>query len=185
MKKLLFSICVALCILFLLLSINYITSKEYYTHYGPYTKFMRKVSMDCYKEKMLTLFENSMTYIELLEWVDEKVDWPSENDSFERELYPFQILKVGKGRCIEHSSFYVAACLAHGYRARLIRSLYPDDHAWAEVKLNSSWVCVETVDKIINQPYRRFDSGKYEIAKVVAYEPFMYEDITRNYVRMK
>ena len=79
---------------------------------------------------------------------------------------------------------YVAACLAHGIEARYVCSFPPDDHAWAEIKMNDEWLAVETVDGYITVPFRRYDQG-FNVTKVIAYEPFRYVDVTDRYVRSK
>jgi len=154
-----------------------------YRDYDSYTDYMWIVTRSNFKSTMLERFDRKYNFTELLDWVDERIEWiPEDITMKERYFYPSEILGAGIGRCGEHANLYVAVCIAHGYEARIVRSFKTDNHAWVEIKLKGSWVHVDVVDKYWNDPYRRFDNGK-NITHVIAYMPFHYEDVTYRYVR--
>jgi len=107
--------------------------------------------------RFLKLFFNqSMNYIELLEWVDKRMEWVPNNETFERHEDVFKILEngTGRGRCGEHSYVYAAACWAHGYETRLVAAFLNGDHAWTEVKINGSWIHVDpSPPQRVNDPH--------------------------------
>jgi len=143
---------------------------------------MYRVTRASYKEKMLEHFNESMDYIELLDWVDSKLEFVPIGETFPRHRDPLNILEYGRGRCGEHARLYVAACVAHGYNARLVFSLDPDDHVWAEVMVNGSWIHVDPSDKYWDDPLRRYYRGK-NITRVIAFELFRWMDVTKKYRR--
>ena len=154
-----------------------------YRDYDSYTNLMWKITRSNFKSTMLKRFDRHYSFTELLDWVDEQIEWVPENETMkERYFYPSEILDAGIGRCGEHTNLYVAVCLAQGYETRIVRSFKTDDHSWAEVKLNGEWLHVEVVDKYWNDPYRRFDNGK-NITHVIAYNPYSWENVTYRYVR--
>ena len=152
-----------------------------YRDYDRYTTLMWRITRANYKAAMLDEFDRIYNFTELLDWVDDRLEWVPEDIDFKRGWAPFDILSGGKGRCGEHAHLYVAACIAHGYEARIVKSFKPDDHVWAEIKIDGEWMHVDVVDKYWDMPFRRFDGGM-NVTYVIAYMPSSYEDVTHRYV---
>ena len=114
-----------------------------YRDYDRYTALMWRITRANYKAAVLDEFDRIYNFTELLDWVDDKLEWVPEDIDFKRGWAPFDILSGGKGRCGEHAHLYVAACIAHGYEARIVKSFKPDDHVWAEIKIDGEWMHVD------------------------------------------
>ena len=155
---------------------------------------MNQVNSTESKTEVRSWFDSELNFTELYDWVHEKLRFVPINESFARHDNPTAILESGEGRCQEFSILYVAACLAHGYQSRLVTSVNISNpfslrvpHAWAEVKLNSTWVHVDPSDKRWNEPYmyenRSWGENIDSTVRIYAFEEGKYEDVTLNYKR--
>ena len=156
-----------------------------------YLDIMKNVNSTESKTEVISWFEREYNFIEIYEWVDEKLEFVPTNVTFERHTDPSEIFESGKGRCEEFSILYVAACLAHGYQSRIIVAVdvsnpisFIGHHVWAEVKLDG-WVHVDPSLKIWNEPYRyeEWFWGKDigSKVKICAFEDGKIEDVTLDY----
>lgn len=142
-----------------------------------YLGIMENLNNDETKIGLRQFFEKDMTYTELLDWEKERLVY--EKGAIERNEDPFKILEYGKGRCGEFTILYVALCLAHGHRTRIVVDVF-GDHLWAEVLDGNIWVHVDTEGRI-NEPYMyERDWGK-KIRLVYAFEENKVVDVTLKY----
>jgi hypothetical protein len=142
-----------------------------------YLSIMKNLNQPETKKGLRILFERDYNYKELLFWEKDQIEFSWEN--IERRSNPLEILEYGKGRCEEFSILYVGLCLAHGYQSRLVVDIY-GDHVWAEVKIDNSWIHVDTEGRF-NDPYMyERDWGK-KIDLIYAFEDGYFEDVTPKY----
>lgn len=164
----------------------------WYVKYGSYLSVVASIRGGKSIEAMTNEIGNGVDYVKLLDWVDEELDFVQGNETFNRFTdgfkpmflgwrIPLKILNEGRGKCEEHSILYIAACFSQGYEARLIVSYPPGDHAWAEVKINGTWVHVDPSDKVVDDPYMYWRSGK-SLVNVFAFELGLYENVTERYI---
>jgi len=157
-----------------------------------YLGIMKNLNDTKTKIVLRSKFDRHYNFTDLIEWVNEQIDFVPLNETIKRHTDPFEILEYGRGRCGEFSILYVAACLAHGYHSRLIVATdvsdsryWVDQHVWAEVKLNDGWVHVDPSEKTWNKPYmyEKWNWGKDIGSKIriYAFEDGKYEDVTPNY----
>jgi len=158
---------------------------QYQKNYGKYQNIMFKITSDRYIKRFQTIFDEEYNYTELVTWINAKMIYAPIGEKIHRHLDPFEILSYGKGRCEEFSIAYVAACWAQGIEARYVASFPPDDHSWAEVKIDNTWIHVDPSGKYWDKPYYRFDN-RFNVTKVIAFDTFyFYEDVTDRYVRLE
>jgi len=129
--------------------------------------------------KLNALFERRYAWVELLEWVHERLKW--DNGEIERHNDPLDILAYGKGRCGEFSILFTAVCLAQGHRARIILDM--SDHVWSEIwdTRTNRWVHVDPSDCKIDDPLMYERDWKKTLAHVYAFENGKMEEVTKNY----
>ena len=172
-------IVVVLAVLFYCAWIDF---KEYYLG------VMRNLNSSETKAFMRSRISGTYDFIELIEWTNDNLNWCDE--SFTRYSDPRLILEQGKGRCEEFAIVYVAACLACGYEARIVvsRQFYQifirGFHAWAEVKVNGTWVQVDPSPTPFwndTSRYRSWNWGPRCTLKVYAFEDGKVEDVTWRY----
>ena len=139
-------------------------------------------------------FLKSFNFTELLGWVHENLEYVPFNASFPEEYRsddPLEIMESGRGRSREFCVLYVAACLAHGYRCRLVTATefsllsWADLHEWAEVRLGDRWVHVDPLERRLDERemYRQWSWGN-EIGlkvRIFAFEEDLAEDVTLSY----
>ncbi len=150
----------------------YVINKGIETNHELYTGVISNIASTDNSSTFRAVFLNrSMDYVELLNWVDEHMEWvPSNVTLNERLTDPFKILEngTGRGRCGEHSYVYAAACWAQGYETRLVSAFVNGDHMWVEVKINESWIHVDpSPTQRINEPNAY--AGRYYLV-VYSYE---------------
>ena len=130
------------------------------------------------KSNLKLMFDRDYNYTELLTWLHAKLNFSWEK--IERHKDPFEILEYGKGRCEEFSILYVAACLAHGYRARLVSDIF-GDHMWAEISLHNKWVHIDPSESRVDDPYMYERDWHKNIKVIYAFEDGRFEDVTSTY----
>jgi hypothetical protein len=143
-----------------------------------YPRIMQNLNRTETKNDLRLMFDRDYNYTELLTWVHAKLDFSREK--IERHENPFEILEYGKGRCKEFSILYVSACLAHGYRARLVVDIF-GDHMWAEISLLDRWVHVDPTERRVDDPYMYQRDWKKNIKLIYAFEEDQFEDVTTTY----
>lgn len=153
-----------------------------------YLGVMKDLNSSETKAYMRDKINGSYTFIELLNWTSQNLNWSEE--SFTRYSKPQQILNQGKGKCGEFAIVYVAACLALGYEARIVacRQFYLifvyGFHAWAEVKLDGVWTHVDPSPTAFwndTSRYRSWNWGPRITLNVFAFEDGKIEDVTSRY----
>ena len=129
--------------------------------------------------RLRTLFERRYTWVELLGWVHERLEWYA--GKMERHNNPLEILAYGRGRCGEFSILFTAACLAHGHRTRLILDM--SDHVWSEIwdAQTNRWVHVDPSESRIDDPLMYERDWKKTLTHVYAFENGKMEEVTKNY----
>lgn len=153
---------------------------------------VKELRKDDVNTSLRHMFDRNYNFTEIIEWVHTKLRFVPMNETMEkRPTNPLDILEYGKGRCGEFSILYVATCLAHGYQSRLIISyniIGFEHHAWAEVKLNGSWVHVDPSDKVWDEK-ERYHKGGFEtwgnfigtFVRVYSFDDNICADITYSY----
>ena len=116
-----------------------------------YLDIMKNLNDSQTKSVISANFTRPYGQTELIVWERTYLKFVPMNVTFEnRTNDPVQILRSGRGRCEEFAILYVSACLARGYEARLVVArafhniLTYGEHAWAEVKVNGTWVHVDS-----------------------------------------
>lgn len=99
---------------------------------------------------------------------------------YDRVLNPSWIMFFKSGACGEHGILFVEIARHAGVRARLV--LNPgEDHAWAEVFIDNSWIPVDpTQNKFINPENYENERGK-QMSYVYATEGDEVTDVTSKY----
>lgn len=116
---------------------------------------------------------------ELLEWVHSRIKF--NKGDIVRHNDPFEIIEYGQGMCREFSVLFTAACLANGYRARIVLDM--SDHAWTEVWESGQmrWVHVDPSEKRIDDPEMYERDWKKTLREVYAFENGVKVDVTESY----
>ncbi len=133
--------------------------------------------------RLQSLFEGKRTLPQLLEWVHARVRF--NKGKIVRHDDPLEIIEYGQGKCREFSVLFTAACLANGYRARLILDL--SDHAWTEVweDKEKRWIHVDPSERRIDDPEMYERDWKKTLKEVYAFENGKREDVTESYRRRR
>jgi len=129
--------------------------------------------------RLQCLFEKKLTLPQLLEWVHARVRFNKGN--IVRHEDPLKIIEYGQGKCREFSVLFTAACLANGYRARLILDM--SDHAWTEVweDKGKRWIHVDPSERRIDDREMYERDWKKTLKEVYAFERGKREDVTESY----
>lgn len=116
---------------------------------------------------------------ELLNWLHIVLKWSKEDIT--RHNNPVDIMNYGKGRCGEFSILFMAACLAKGYRARIVLDM--SDHVWTEVWSGKEdrWVHVDPLEKRIDDPHMYEREWKKNLDEIYAFENGDRENVTSRY----
>jgi transglutaminase-like putative cysteine protease len=131
------------------------------------------------RARLKSFFTQDSTVPQLLEWVHARLRFTKEG--ILRHNDPFKIIEYGRGMCREFSVLFTAACLANGYRARIILDL--SDHAWTEVwnAEERRWVHVDPSEKRIDDPEMYERDWKKNLRSVYAFENGVMEEVTSTY----
>lgn len=131
--------------------------------------------------RLQRLFDSKRTLTQLLEWVHARLKF--NKGKVVRNEDPMEIIEYGQGKCREFSVLFTAACLANGYRARLILDM--SDHAWTEVWEDKErrWIHVDPSERRIDDPEMYERDWKKTIKQVYAFENGKREDVTESYRR--
>lgn len=169
-----------------------LSNLDFYLGFGKYLRIME----NAYSQESITALQETVdgnyTYEELMNWVRKNLDFDKTKNKFPRYAGPInvlihgvsvpqKILEGGIGRCEEFSVVFVAVCVAHGYDARLVRSVSPGDHMWAEVLVDDEWIHVDPSDGVFDDPFRYF-RGDYILEKIIAYGRNRYVEVTEKYI---
>lgn len=184
-----------LCIIAILILVS-AASAYYFPRPEPFVELqiesrlqiMNHLNSRTIKTTLRAEFTRNLNFTEIHEWVNSNLIYDSELTQ-PRYTDPFGILGRGRGRCQEFSILYVTACLAHGYNARLIDQgintlTLDDDHMWAEVWLNGTWIHVDPSPPLqwnMTDMYETWPWGKDLSSRIYAFEDGRYEDVTRKY----
>ncbi len=144
-----------------------------------YREISERLADPFLQNRLKEVLEERHTLPELLEWVHAKVKF--NKGEILRHSDPFEIMEYGQGMCREFSVLFTAACLAQGYRARIILDL--SDHAWTEVWSTEQgrWVHVDPSEKRIDDPEMYEKDWKKRLEEIYAFENGVMEDVTKNY----
>jgi len=148
-----------------------------------YRRISKRVADPSLLKRLKRFFKGRQTLSQLLEWVHAKLKF-NKGDIIRHED-PFEIIKYGQGKCREFSVLFTAACLANGYRARLILDM--SDHAWTEVwdTKRNKWIHIDPSEKRINNPEMYEQDWKKDLKEVYAFEKGNMEDVTKTYKMAK
>jgi hypothetical protein len=154
-----------------------------------YLKIMENLNSGETKQNVASVLDRKYNFTDLFAWEHSKLTFAQDPAGWLED--PVEILKSGKGICVQFSIVYVSACLALGYESRLVvaanTTTWSFIHVWAEDYFNGSWVHVDPSDQVWDKPakYQDWDWGKgigLDV-KIYAFEDGKFEDVTSTYSR--
>ena len=144
-----------------------------------YQRISQRLHTPSLMNQLSKLFAEKQSLPELLVWVHNQIEFNKGN--IPRHEDPFDIIQYGQGKCREFSILFTAACLANGYRARLILDL--SDHAWTEVwnPELKRWTHIDPSEKRLDDPEMYERDWKKNLKEVYAFENGRYVNVTNAY----
>jgi transglutaminase-like putative cysteine protease len=144
-----------------------------------YRRISERLADPQLQKRLRRLFPERLTVPELLAWVHAKIKF--NKGDIPRHQDPLEIIKSGQGKCREFSVLFTAACVANGYRARLILDL--SDHVWTEVwdAHQKRWIHHDPSERRIDDPHMYERDWKKNITAVYAFENGHRANVTDTY----
>jgi len=132
----------------------HLSTPQYKSHYKSIMKNIGSTeSISNLKEKY---FIQNLSIERIILWENELMTFVNASVELNRtDLNPINILENGIGRCGEYAIVFAALCYAQGIEARIVTASINGDHAWNEVKINGTWIHVDSSPPTgINEPWR-------------------------------